>query len=323
MTTVKFTPPYGNPIGGSDEGNVFGRVDLNSIRGTRYYNNIDQSYTAGTFPAVGQPIDYNVLHNKTLLDPIFPATPGVYDGTPGGEKTFVTPPFRYNFIVEIWGAGGGGGCGWHDGYQNGSDGGQTYVRSNGLNLFSGSSTMYAGGGGGGGGGYRYGNQNGAGGSAGSTTYGDSSSSVGNGGGTTTGQGQGGYGGGAPSGLGFVVYRSDGSSYYVGGTAGGGGGMFGGSRNAPSQHGQDGGFPGGGGGGGGYSDYQTGKNANPNQADGGGGGSGGYSHYVFARNQLAYGTVFSYYVGAGGAGATAGGESNGGNGGNGAVKFSWF
>ena len=65
----------------------------------------------------------------------------------------------------------------------------------------------------------------------------------------------------------------------------------------------GGAPGAGGGGGGYSDFQSGKNANPNRAAGGGGGSGAYQRLYLTRAQVTPGTRIVYGVGAGGARAT--------------------
>ena len=112
---------------------------------TWYY---PSNLTTGSFSA--STLHFSDFYGKQPNDP---AIPGSVTFTSSGS--FVIPLYRNTLKIELWGAGGGGGSGYHDGTVDGNDGGSTNVLG-----------IIAGGGGKGFGGYRYGNQNGAGGSAG-------------------------------------------------------------------------------------------------------------------------------------------------------------
>jgi hypothetical protein len=289
------TPTRGEPISLLDVRRVFGYGnntipgdDLSDYYDIPYYDTRASTfYAKGKFQSSGE-IDLEDFYDKSSVDPI---TPGKFeDYDPGGPRYVTLPAFRNFVVIDVWGAGGGGGAGDHDGMPAAAaSGGASYIQTKiGANTF----IITSNGGGGGLGGYRYGDQSGAGGGGGSfsntgvvvgTFKARTAGTSGQGG--NAGEGRGGNGGSAPE--------------------GGDGGARGGSREGPNNpiNGKPGGAPGGGGGGGGSSDFQSGKNANPNRAAGGGGGSGAYQRLYLTRAQITPGTQVIYSVGAGGAGRT--------------------
>lgn len=163
------TPDPPNPIDILDIRRVFGNGnnqtpgdDLNDYHGVAYYETV-YPYRAGKFNSTANtPLSFNDFYSKSAIDPV---VPGKYeDYTAGGPRYITVPPFRNFIILDIWGAGGGGGAGDHDNVPStASSGTASYFATKiGANSF----TVTSSGGAGGTGGYRYGNQNGSGGGAG-------------------------------------------------------------------------------------------------------------------------------------------------------------
>ena len=301
------TPDPPDPISLEEIYKVFGPglddnkgYDLFDYRGLQYWETFFPFRKDKFSSNTESEISIEDFYSKTSSDPVSPGWYLDFDVT--ADKSIKCPPFRRKIKFEIWGAGGGGGAGDHDATPataaRGANSSITYTLTTGTTL-----TANAGGGGGGTGGYRYGDQNGSGGGGGiGTTVVGQSGSNGNAGG-----GKGGNGGSANTGS--LAFNPAYAGYGAGGV---------GDTN---KNGTAGVQPGGGGGGGGSSDFQSGKNANPNRAAGGGGGSGGYSKIILTRSQLAPQSPISYKIGAGGLGAT-GNLGNGGRGAAGGIRVSW-
>ena len=308
------TPDPPNNISMDDIRSVFGKGrdvtpfdDLNDFHGVPYFE-VQWPYRAGKFNvSTNGKLEYHDFYSKTATDPIVPGY--FYDDVPGGAKTYRIPAFRRYVKIESWGGGGGAGSGDHDSVRppGGAGSASMFSTSSGASPFS----VTVGGGAPGTGGYRYGNQNGTGGAGGvvsvsGTVVGTQNflngSSGGNG---NAGNGEGGYGGTPPGGASQTPPYGPGAGGRAGRLADGNIGLS----------------PGGGGGAGGSSDFQSGKNANPNRAAGGGGGSGGYASLVLTRNQIEPGMLVQYDVGSGGHGST-GNEGNGAPGAGGGFKISW-
>lgn len=298
------TPSPGQPISINDIKRVFGSGlnltpgdDLNDYHGIGYWDTT-YPYAAGKFNVtLGTQLTLQDFYSKSSIDPVIAGY--IADDTPG-NKFYIIPPFRTKIRIEIWGGGGGGGSGDRDNKQAGSSGTASSVSINAVPI---NITLSATGGGGGLGATR--NQSAGGGGGGTTSSSGSFAELttisingSSGGSGDAGAGRGGAGGTAPAGG-------------LGGAGGYGRGI---------RYGMVGNIPGAGGGGGGWSDYQSGKNANPNNHGAGGGGSGAYFKVDIPRSKIAPGTVVNYIVGSGGAGGLA--WSHGGDGANGRFKISW-
>lgn len=280
------TPSSGTLTMSAIEGafpSTVGTYSLSSYRGKTWYT--PGAITTGTFSS-GQ-IAFSCFYNKIETNPVQPGSATYTNSGCYGCK--VVPLYRNYFQIELWGAGGGGGAGWHDGYKNG-----------GCGQSSAAFGVNAGGGGGGYGGYRYGNQSGGGGGPG-TVSGTPSL---NGKLCTSTQGTAGGGGCAGGGRGGNGGK---------GANGGCGGAYSAGFSTNASPGK---APGGGGGGGGASDF---KSKCPNQAAGGGGGGGAYAKIKWSPGLT--GTYYGFHVGAGGSG-TSGACANGGPGANGQIKITW-
>lgn len=298
------TPDPPNPISINDVKRVFGKGqdkfkndDLNDFHGIAYWDTF-YPYKKGKFePTFDTQLSLQDFYSKTSEDPVIPGK--LEDYTPGGPKAIDVPVFRNFIVIDVWGAGGGGGAGDHDGTP--APGGTGGASSFGGTIGGSTFTVTSNGGAGATGGYRYGNQNGSGGGGG--TFANTGTVVGtfvnrqngnSGAGGDAGAGRGGNGGASPS--------------------GGAGGLRGGSKEPTKTiHGKPGNAPGGGGGGGGSSDFQSGKNANPNRAAGGGGGGGAYQRLYITRAQITPGTKLIYTIGAGGSGTVVPNNRSLGNG----------
>jgi hypothetical protein len=311
------TPSTGNPISTADIKRVFGDglgltpgTDLNDYHGISYWET-SYPFRQGKFNATLETqLTLQDFYGKSSGDPVIPGFTQDFD--PGGPRIIPVPPFRRRLRIEIWGAGGGGGAGDHDTTPaTAAAGGTSTVTYRDQNDTA--YTITSNGGGGGGGGYRYGNQNGGGGGGGTASNTAGAVGVitkvngGSGAGGNAGDGRGGNAGSANNGS-FSV-KTDGVLYGVGGA---GGRVRDGFPGTP---------PGGGGGGGGSSDFQTGKNANPNRAAGGGGGAGAYAKVELTRNQVRTGSNISYTIGTGGNGAS-GNLGKGAKGASGGFRLSY-